>query len=100
MGIGNGFLSPVDQSVYADVYSKLGYVTAEEERELRQFDEKTLKAHSEGRMVDAIHSSQASLHTFASQIMNLTNIYDFTFDENYLTNHEYICYLQRPYVRR
>ncbi len=51
-------------------------------------------------MVDAIYSSQASLHTFASEIMNLTNIYDFTFDENYLTNHEYICYLQRSEVRR
>ena len=42
MGIGNGFLSPVDQSVYADVYSKLGFITPEEEAKLRQFDEKTL----------------------------------------------------------
>ena len=31
--------------------------------------------------------------------MNLTNIYDFTFSSNYLTNHEYVCFLQQEHVR-
>ncbi len=30
---------------------------------------------------------------------NLTNIYDFTFSGNYLTNHEYVCFLQQADVR-
>ena len=36
-----------------------------------------------------------SLHYIVSEIMNLTNIYDFSFDENYLTNHEYVCFIQQ-----
>ena len=32
--------------------------------------------------------------------MKLTNIYDFTFSGNSLTNNEYVCYLQQPEVRQ
>ena len=32
--------------------------------------------------------------------MNLTNIYDFSFDENYLTNNEYVCFLQQVGLTR
>jgi len=32
--------------------------------------------------------------------MNLTNIYDFSFDDNSLTNHEYVCFLQTEKVRK
>ncbi len=59
-----------------------------------------LKAYADGNYSAAILHSQASLHIFATDIMDLTNIYDFTFDDNYLTNHEYVCFLQQEHVRR
>ena len=52
------------------------------------------------RMFQALVHSQKALHLFVSEIMNLTNIYDYTYTDNYLTNHEYICYLQQDSVRR
>ena len=43
IGIGNGFLSPTDQSIYAHVYPKLGFVTEEEGDKLKKLDQETLK---------------------------------------------------------
>ena len=48
----------------------------------------------------ALNISQRNLNLIVNDAMDLTNIYDFTFDQNYLTNHEYVCFLQQPYVRR
>ncbi len=59
-----------------------------------------LSALKEGNYSAALMHSQESLHFFVSQIMHLTNIYDFTYNDNFLTNHEYVCYLQQPSVRK
>ena len=32
--------------------------------------------------------------------MNLVNIYDFTYTGNYLTNNDYVCFLEQPHVRK
>ncbi len=41
-----------------------------------------------------------SLNLFVTAIVNLTNIYDLTLlDSNYVTNHEYVCFLQQAHVR-
>lgn len=97
IGIGNGFLSALEQSQYADFVSNLGYVSPEQYKTLKAFDADIPKAiEGEGDM----ESFQKALMYFATEVMNLTNIYDFTFGSNYLTNHEYICFLQQEHVRR
>ena len=63
-------------------------------------NEKVVNTSLNGNYSATILHSQASLHIFATDIMDLTNIYDFTFDDNYLTNHEYVCFLQQDEVRR
>ena len=100
IGIGNGYISSTDQSVYADYFRSLGYMTDDEYKKIKALDEQVLKNYAEGNYGGVLLNSQASLHMFASQIMNLTNIYDFTFNDNYLTNHEFICYLQQDHVRK
>lgn len=100
IGVGNGFISSVDQSIYADYVDSLGYFTDKELEIFRNLDEKVIQAFNDGAYVDVIKHSQESLHFFTSVAMNLTNIYDFTFDGNYLTNHEYVCFLQQDHVRR
>lgn len=93
IGIGNGFISAMDQSQYADYVSTLGYVSDAQYRKLKEYDE----AITEG---DDQESYQRSIYYFVTEIMNLTNIYDFTLESNYLTNHEYVCFLQQEHVRR
>ena len=67
---------------------------------MKGLDEDLLAALKEGNYSGALSASQANLHYFVGDVMNLTNIYEFTFDENYLTNHEYVCFLEQPHVRR
>jgi len=68
--------------------------------QFKSLDAQTLSHYAAERFVEAIESSQKALQQFASETANLTNIYDFTFSGNYLTNHEYLCHLQKPKVRR
>lgn len=100
LGIGNGFLSAEDQSLYADYIASLTYVTQQQFETLKGHDMALLEALSNKNYSDALVHSQQSLHFFVSEVMSLTNIYDFTFSDNYLTNHEYVCYLQQPEVRK
>ena len=100
IGIGNGMISGPDQSLYADYFNSLGYVDRKQYEMLKALDEQVVKTSVEGNYSATILHSQASLHIFATDIMDLTNIYDFTFDDNYLTNHEYVCFLQKEQVRR
>ena len=99
IGIGNGMISGPDQSLYADYFNSLGYVDEKQYEMLQALDEQVVKTSADGNYSATILHSQASLHIFATDIMDLTNIYDFTFDDNYLTNHEYVCFLQQPQVQ-
>jgi vitellogenic carboxypeptidase-like protein len=100
LGIGNGFISAEDQSLYAEYVNTLGYVTKDQMDTLIGYDTSLLAALAQKNYTQALVHSQEALHFFVSQIMNLTNIYDSTFSDNFLTNHEYVCYLQKPSVRR
>ncbi len=61
-------MSPRFQSVYADVFSMLGYVTDEEMKRLRELDAQTLSMQEDGDFVEAIYPSQKALHTFAGEV--------------------------------
>ena len=100
IGIGNGFVSAEDQSLYSDYVNSLTYLSLSQQKQFQDLDALLLKSLSEKNYTSALISSQKSLHLFVTEIMNLTNIYDFTFSQNFLTNHEYICYLQKPSIRR
>ena len=79
--------------------TKLPVIEAQYE-EFQEYDNSLLKALEQKNYSDALVHSQRALHFFVSEVMNLTNIYDFTYNENFLTNHEYVCYLQQPRIRR
>ena len=96
LGIGNGFLSAEDQSLYADYVNSLTYLTEAQYQEFQEYDNALLKALKQKDYSNALVHSQKALHFLVSEVMNLTNIYDFTYNENFLTNHEYVCYLQQP----
>ena len=100
IGIGNGFISSADQSLYADYVSNLGYVTEAQYKEMKFNDDSLLESLDKGDYTKALIISQKNLQYFVEEVMNKTNIYEFTFDQNYLTNHEYVCFLQQPHVRR
>ena len=99
LGIGNGFISAEDQSLYADYVNALTYLTESQYEEFQEYDNALLKALEQKNYSDALVHSQKALHFLVSEVMNLTNIYDFTYNENFLTNHEYVCYLQQPRIR-
>ena len=44
--------------------------------------------------------SQDSLRLIVYKIMDLTNLYDFTYTGNFLTSNEYVCFLDMPEVRQ
>jgi hypothetical protein len=100
LGIGNGFISAEDQSLYADYVNALTYLTESQYEEFQEYDNALLKALEQKNYSDALVHSQKALHFLVSEVMNLTNIYDFTYNENFLTNHEYVCYLQQPRIRQ
>ena len=81
IGIGNGFISPTDQSLYADYVSNLGYVTNPQYQELKRFDNELLKSLKNENYVRALEYSHKSLNYFVTKIMKYTNIYDFTFNQ-------------------
>lgn len=100
LGIGNGFISAEDQSLYADYVNALTFLNEAQYEKLKEHDEALLEALKAKNYSNALKNSQASLYYFVSEIMPKSNIYDFTFDENFLTNHDYVCYLQNPIVRK
>ena len=100
IGIGNGFINSADQSLYADYVSNLGYVTETQYKKMKSNDDSLLESLSKGDYKKALDLSHTNLYYLVEEVMNLTNIYDFTFDQNYLTNHEYACFLKQPHVRR
>lgn len=102
LGIGNGFVAPEYQSIYTEYVNSIAYLTEKQNETMSRFDRLTLEAIKEGKDKSAQEHSNRALWYFSTEIMNLTNIYDFTHDtsSNFLTNHEYVCYLQDPQVRR
>ena len=81
IGIGNGFISPTDQSLYADYVSNLGYLTDSQYQEMKKFDDELLKSLDNKNYVRALEYSHKSLNYFVTKIMKFTNIYDFTFNQ-------------------
>ena len=81
IGIGNGFISPTDQSLYADYVSNLGYLTESQYEEMKKFDDELLTSLKNKNYVRALEYSHKSLNYFVTKIMKFTNIYDFTFDQ-------------------
>ena len=81
IGIGNGFISPTDQSLYSEYVSNLGYVKESEFNEIKKYDDEVVKALKTSNYVRALEYSHKSLNYFVSKLMQFTNIYDFTFDQ-------------------
>ena len=67
---------------------------------LKSQDALFLEALAQKNYSKAGNLSQQTLKFFISDVMEFTNLYDFTFNDNSLTNYEYVCYLQQPEVRR
>merc|ERR1719312_218365 len=100
IGLGDAFVSPVDQSTYADYITNIGFMTDSEYEKMKANDDQMLAALEAEDYLLALKMTQDNLNIIANQAMALTNLYDFTFDQNYLTNHEYVCFLQQAYVRK
>ena len=100
IGIGNGGVSAQDQYAYADFFNSLAFITKAEYDKLKSFENTFLEALAEKNYSGASDSLQKSLGYFVKDLMPYANIYDFTFNGNYLTNNEYVCYLQQPQVRK
>ena len=49
---------------------------------------------------EAYRVSQDSLRLIVYKIMDLTNVYDYTYTGNYLTSNEYFCFLDMPEARQ
>jgi vitellogenic carboxypeptidase-like protein len=81
IGIGNGFISPTDQSLYADYVSNLGYVSESQYKDMKEYDNELLESLKHSNYVRALEYSHKSLNYFVTKIMQYTNIYDFTFNQ-------------------
>ena len=83
IGIGNGFISPTDQSLYADYVSNLGYVSELQYNEMKEYDNELVESLEKANYVRALEYSHKSLNYFVTKVMQFTNIYDFTFNQVY-----------------
>ena len=81
IGIGNGFISPIDQSLYVDYMSNIGYVTDLQKAKMQNLELEMIRALNQSDYSAALNHSQESLKYFITTIMENTNIYDFTFNE-------------------
>ena len=93
-------MSAQEQSLYADYINSLTFLTDRQYSQLQEMDSSLLSALKEENYEKAVNMSQTVLEMLVRQVMNLSNLYDFTYDGNYLTNSEYVCYLQKPEVRK
>nr|XP_040567712.1 vitellogenic carboxypeptidase-like [Lepeophtheirus salmonis] len=100
VGIGSGFISPEDQALYADYVNSVGYVTENEMAYMKENDKRILESLKEGRFADAEGYSQRNLLYIVHSIMSMTNIYDHTSESNYLTNNEFMCFVDQDHVRK
>ncbi|CAB4065263.1 CPVL [Lepeophtheirus salmonis] len=100
VGIGSGFISPEDQALYADYVNSVGYVTENEMAYMKENDKMILESLKEGRFADAEGYSQRNLLYIVHSIMSMTNIYDHTSESNYLTNNEFMCFVDQDHVRK
>ena len=86
--------------MYADYFNGLVYLTPEQYDFLKVQDEMLLQNLAAKNYSRANQIDQETLTYFVTELMFLSNLYDFTFDGNFLTNNEYVCYLQNPQVRK
>ena len=68
IGIGNGFISPTDQSLYSEYVSNLGYVKESEFNELKKYDDEVVKSLKTSNYVRALEYSHKSLNYFVSKL--------------------------------
>lgn len=62
IGIGNGFVSSEHQSLYAEYFSMLGYITEEEHRKLKALDDELIRHYNAKNYPGVINSSQVCMH--------------------------------------
>ena len=112
------FISPTHQSMYSDYLSSITFLTFKQKLALQNMEKKILThikyypinvnvfwlslcTQSRTQEFQAAYEATSELLTFIqSQVMHLVNIYDFTYTGNYLTNNDYVCFLEQPHVRK
>jgi len=79
-GIGNGWMSPLDQGKYASYLFFHGLIDMHQYRELDRIDGKILKIIEEGNWLDAWKMSDEQLN-FILTALNYSNLYDISKDQ-------------------
>jgi len=100
VGIGNGFISPAHQSVYSGFMDSVTLMSHQHKLALHKLDRDLLTHLKKQEYEEAYRVSQESLRLIVYNIMDLTNMYDYTYTGNYLTSNEYVCFLDKPEVRQ
>jgi len=100
VGIGNGFISPAHHSVYSGFMDSLTFMSHQHKLALHKLDRDLLTHIKKGEYQEAYRVSQESLRLIVYKIMDLTNVYDYTYTGNYLTSNEYFCFLDLPEARQ
>jgi len=100
VGIGNGFISPVHQSVYSGFMDSLTFLSHQHKLALHKLDRDLLTHIKKREFEEAYRVSQESLRLIVYKVMDLTNVYDYTYTGNYLTSNEYFCFLDLPEARQ
>ena len=107
IALGNPLLSPRHQFLYSQFLQTTGYLSQDQIVTLQNYEETMLKLIEEGKSKAALYEYSNMMQYFATELNNtflashgFTNpcIYDVNYDGQYLTSHEYICYLQTPRV--
>ena len=82
LGIGNGFVAPEYQSLYAEYINSIAYLTKSQNDTLWGYDQYIIEALKKKEYNSALLQSNYALHFIGTEIMNLTNIYDFTYNRS------------------
>jgi len=95
VGLGNPLLSPELQMTYSEMAEGVGYVSRKELAEMRQLEEALRNHIKHNRSSDALADMVKILDT---TWVGLKQIYDVSYEGEYLRTNEYFCYLQDPAV--
>ena len=82
LGIGNGFVAPEYQSLYSEYMNSIAYLTKIQNDTLWGYDQFIIEKLKKKEYNLALSQSNRALHFIGTEIMNLTNIYDFTYNRS------------------
>lgn len=99
MGIGNGWMSPLDQGKYASYLFFHGLIDKHQYRELDKIDGKILKIIEEGNWLEAWKVSDEQLN-FILTALNYSNLYDISKDQYRPSTMNFWSWLNTPTVRK